>query len=226
MTLKNVSFKIERGQKVGIVGISGAGKFTLFKLLLDLYEDYDGEVLLDDTPLKEINRQSYIDNLAVVLQDTELFDMSFRNNIEIASIGKPHGRELLSTVIKMAHLTDVVESLPNGVNTVVGEKGIKLSGGQRQRVGIARALYRQPDILLLDEATSHLDGHSEGEIQKAILESVNQFTAILIAHRLSTIKAMDKIVVLENGRVVEEGNFDTLIAKEGAFAKMWRDQKI
>ncbi len=224
--ISGISFNVTRGEKVGIVGLSGAGKSTLFKLFLDLYENYRGDILLDKHSLKKIKRQSYIDHVAVVLQDTELFDMSLKDNIEIASVKKAIDKNLIKDVIKMAHLEEVVAKLPKGIDTVVGEKGIKLSGGQRQRVGIARALYRQPDILLLDEATSHLDAHSEKEIQKAILENMNKFTTIIIAHRLSTIKAMDKIIVLENGKVAEQGNFDYLIEKNGVFAKMWQDQKI
>ena len=158
--LNNISFKIKRGEKVGIVGLSGAGKSTLFKLFLDLYENYEGNIFLDRISLKNIQRQSYIDHVAVVLQDTELFNMSLRENIKIASVRKSKNKDLINEVIKMAHLEDVVEKLPNGIDTLVGEKGIKLSGGQRQRLGIARALYRNPDILLLDEATSHLDTHS------------------------------------------------------------------
>lgn len=224
--LTNVSFTIKRNEKVGIVGLSGAGKSTLFKLFLDLYENYDGDILFDGIPLKKIQRQTYIDHVGVVLQDTELFNMSLKENIEIASIGNKKNLDAFSEVIAMAHLEEVVEKLSEGVDTVVGEKGVRLSGGQRQRVGIARALYRQPDILLLDEATSHLDAHSEKEIQKVILENVNQFTTVVIAHRLSTIKAMDKIIVLQAGKVVEEGSFEKLLAKNGDFAKMWQDQKI
>ena len=225
--LDNVSFTINRGEKVGIVGLSGAGKSTLFKLLLDLYENYQGKILFDKIPLKHIQRQSYIDHVAVVLQDTELFNMSLRENIETAAVkGISSSSGLLEEVIQMARLNDVVEDLPYGANTMVGEKGIKLSGGQRQRVGIARALYRQSDILLLDEATSHLDAHSEKEIQKALQGLMHKFTTIVIAHRLSTIKAMDKIVVLEKGRVVERGSFVELLKKEGVFTRMWQDQKI
>ena len=225
--LDNVSFIINRGEKVGIVGLSGAGKSTLFKLLLDLYENYQGKILFDKTLLKNIQRQSYIDHVAVVLQDTELFNMSLKENIEIAAVkGISSSSDLLMEVLQMSRLNDVVEDLPYGVSTMVGEKGIKLSGGQRQRVGIARALYRQSDILLLDEATSHLDAHSEKEIQKALQGLMHKFTTIVIAHRLSTIKAMDKIVVLEKGRVVEQGGFDELLKKEGVFTRMWQDQKI
>lgn len=223
--LTDVSFSVKRGESVGIVGLSGAGKSTLFKLLLDLYEDYDGDILLDKTPLKQIERQSYITHVSTVLQDTELFNMSLRENIEIANL-KKSGAIKLTDAIQMAHLTDVVEGLSNKLDTIVGEKGVKLSGGQRQRVGIARAIYRDPDILLLDEATSHLDGHSEKQIQEAIAEVKGKFTTIVIAHRLSTIQQMDKIVVLDHGKVKEMGTFSELLAKKGAFAKMWQMQKL
>lgn len=223
--LSNISISIKRGESVGIVGLSGAGKSTLFKLLLDLYEDYDGDILLDKTPLKQIDRQSYITHVSVVLQDTELFNMSLRENIEIANLKKTASVPI-NEAIKMAHLTDVVDRLPQKLDTMVGEKGIKLSGGQRQRVGIARAIYRDPDILLLDEATSHLDGHSEKQIQEAIAEVKGKFTTIVIAHRLSTIQQMDKIVVLDKGTVKEIGTFQELLNKKGAFAKMWQMQKL
>ncbi len=223
--LKNINLSIKRNESIGIVGLSGAGKSTLFKLLLDLYENYEGEISLDKISLKNIKRDSYIENISVVLQDTELFNMSLKENIEISSISsKP--TEKLTEVIKMSHLTDVVDNLPDGVNTLVGEKGVKLSGGQRQRLGIARALYREPDILFLDEATSHLDAHSERQIQKAIHENIHKFTTIVIAHRLSTIKEMDKIVVLEKGKILEMGTFDELIEQKGRFSEMWQEQKL
>lgn len=225
--LRDISFEINRGESVGIVGLSGAGKSTLFKLLLDLYEDYDGEILLDNLSLKQIDRQSYINHVSIVLQDTELFNMSLGENITIANV---HASSLspddLTNAIRMAHLTDVVENLENGVDTLVGEKGVKLSGGQRQRVGIARALYRQPDILLMDEATSHLDAYSEKQIQQAIAEVKGKYTTIVIAHRLSTIQQMDKIVVLEKGKIKEIGTFKELLEKNGSFSKMWQMQKL
>lgn len=224
--LNEISLTIRRGEKIGIVGLSGAGKSTLFKLLLDLYEDYDGDIFIDNIPLKNLQRQSYIDHVAVVLQDTELFDMSLKDNIQIAGVPNAPQQVDLSEVIKMAHLDSVVEDLEKGVDTIVGEKGIKLSGGQRQRVGIARALYRQSDILLLDEATSHLDAHSEKEIQIALQENLHKFTTIVIAHRLSTIKEMDRIVVLSQGKIVEQGSFEELLDKQGAFSKMWKEQKL
>jgi len=223
--LTDISLYIKRGESVGIVGLSGSGKSTLFKLLLDLYEDYDGDIFLDNTPLKQIDRQSYINHVSIVLQDTELFNVSLRENIEIANL-KNTARISIDEAVEMAHLTDVVAGLSNKLDTIVGEKGVKLSGGQRQRVGIARAIYRDPDILLLDEATSHLDGHSEKQIQEAIAEVKGKFTTIVIAHRLSTISQMDKIVVMDHGSVKEMGTFQELIAKEGAFARMWKLQKL
>lgn len=226
-TLKDISLTINRGDKIGIVGLSGAGKSTLFKLLLDLYENYDGDISLDGISLKNIRRQSYIDHVSVVLQDTELFDMSLKENIEIAgTTSTKNSVNKLAAVIHDSHLDEVVKELPKGIETIIGEKGFKLSGGQRQRLGIARALYRNPDILLLDEATSHLDAHSEKEIQKAIEENISRFTTIVIAHRLSTIKAMDKIVVLEHGKIVEIGSFRELLKRGRQFAAMWQEQKI
>src|SRR3989344_4305693 len=152
--------------------------------------------------------------------------MSLKENVEIASVSRTKNESFLAEVLEMAHLTDVVLNLPQGIDTIVGEKGIKLSGGQRQRVGIARALYRQPDILLLDEATSHLDAHSERQIQLAIADVKGKFTTIVIAHRLSTIQQMDKIVVLERGKVCEMGTFNELLALNGSFSRMWKMQKL
>lgn len=224
--LKKISLTINRGESIGIVGLSGAGKSTLFKLLLDLYEDYEGNIYLDKTPFKKMNRQSYIDRTAVVLQDTELFNLSLKDNITIAGVKNQSNTVSVNDAIKMSHLTDVVSNLAQGLDTLVGEKGVKLSGGQRQRVGIARALFRQPDILLLDEATSHLDAYSERQIQEALAENLHKFTTIIIAHRLSTIKEVDKIVVLEKGAVSESGTFEELLRANGAFSKMWKEQKI
>ncbi len=225
--LRDITITIKRGEKIGIVGISGSGKSTLFKLLMDLYETYEGEIFFDDVPLKLIKRQSYIDNVSVVLQDTELFNMSLKDNITITAVpGQKEDPELLMSVIQTAHLEDVISQLPQGVDTLVGEKGIKLSGGQRQRVGIARALYRKPEILLLDEATSHLDVHSEKQIQEALHEAFGTCTAIVIAHRLSTIKEMDKILVMQDGEIKEEGSFEALLKKKHIFAKMWQEQTL
>ncbi len=220
--LKNINLTIHRGEKVGIVGLSGAGKSTLFKLLLDLYEDYEGDILLDDISLRDIRRQSYIEHVSAVLQETELFNMSIKDNILLAGVeGKEISDQQFADVLRVSHLNEFIEKLPLQLQTVIGEKGIKLSGGQRQRLGIARALYRQPDLLLFDEATSHLDVLSEKYIQSSLDSISKHLTTIVIAHRLSTIKHMDKIVVLEKGHIIEEGSFDELIKIKGHFAHMW-----
>jgi ABC-type multidrug transport system fused ATPase/permease subunit len=225
--LRDITIHIKKGEKIGIVGISGSGKSTLFKLLMDLYETYDGNIFFDGIPLKHIKRQSYIDHVSVVLQDTELFNMSLKENILLTAVpGQIEDKDLLMSVIKTAHLEEVISQLPEGIDTLVGEKGIKLSGGQRQRLGIARALYRRPEILLLDEATSHLDVHSEKQIQEALHEAFGTCTAIVIAHRLSTIKEMDRILVMQEGEIKEEGKFDELIKAKGIFAKMWDEQTL
>jgi len=226
-TLREINLTIRRGEKVGIVGLSGAGKSTLFNLLLDLYQDYEGEILLDHTPLREIDRRAYIDHLAVVLQDTELFNATLRDNITLAGVeGQAIDDAALQQIIESAHLAGVVARLPQGLDTPIGEKGVKLSGGERQRLGIARALYRQPDLLLLDEATSHLDATSEREIQASLERFFQKVTAIVIAHRLSTLRAMDRIVVLEAGRIVQSGSFDQLANTPGPFAILWKNQQL
>ncbi len=225
--IKNFNLTIERGQKVGIVGLSGAGKTTLFALLLDLYENYEGDIFLDNVSLKEINRQDYINHLAIVLQDTELFNASLKDNIFIGDIpGRSTDDEKLDEAVQSSYLTDVIKRLPDGIDTMIGEKGVKLSGGEKQRLGIARALYRKPDILLLDEATSHLDVESERKIQTSLHEFFNKVTAIVIAHRLSTIKEMDIIVVMQGGRIIEKGSFASLISEKGVFSQLWEKQKL
>ncbi len=225
--LKDFNLTIKRGQKIGIVGLSGAGKTTLFTLLLDLYESYEGEILIDTIPLKKIDRQDYINHLSVVLQDTELFNLSLKENILIG--GQPNApldESKLQEVIETAHLTEVIERLPKGSDTVIGEKGTKLSGGEKQRLGIARALYRQPQLLLMDEATSHLDVDSEKKIQASLHVFFKQVTAVVIAHRLSTLKEMDEVIVMHSGKIEERGSFEKLIKKGGMFARLWEKQRL
>jgi subfamily B ATP-binding cassette protein MsbA len=156
-----------------------------------------------------------------------MFNTSLRRNITLAGV-KPHADETAAVerVIRTAHLEDVVARLPDGLDTVVGEKGMRLSGGERQRLGIARALYRQPDILLMDEATSHLDVASERLIQASLEAFFEHVTAIVIAHRLSTIQKMDRIIVLDKGEIAESGRFDELLAQDGVFADLWRKQRL
>lgn len=223
--LNDVSFEIKRGERIGVVGLSGAGKSTLMKLLLKENESYEGEILIDDVPLRKIKRKSYFKQVGVVLQDTEVFNFTLRENITIASL-KNHSEQDLEKALDIAHVTDFASKLPQGLDTFIGEKGIKLSGGERQRLGIARAVYKKPEILFLDEATSHLDLESEEKIKDSLHKFFKEVTAVVIAHRLTTIREMDKILVIENGEVVEAGSFDELYASKGRLFELWEKQKF
>ncbi len=216
--------EIKKGEKIGIVGISGTGKSTLFKLILKLYNNYQGEILFDKDSLHDIKRSSYMQKVAVVPQETELFNLSLKDNITLSQ--DETNEALLQKSLDIAHVKDFSHKLAEGIDSLVGEKGIKLSGGEKQRVGIARAIYRQPELLLLDEATSHLDIESEKKIQEALHTFLKDITAIVIAHRLSTIKEMDRIVVMDQGEVLEVGSFQALIDKKGAFYTLWEKQKF
>lgn len=224
--LRNVSFDIHRGERVGIVGMSGAGKSTLFKLLLKENEGYTGEILIDGIPLKQITKPSYYKRATVVLQETEVFNFSLRENITIANPAAAKNKQALSKALRIAHVTPFLRRLPDGLDTLIGEKGVKLSGGERQRVGIARAIYKEPDLLFMDEATSHLDLESEEQIRDSLHVFFQQVTAVVIAHRLTTVKEMDRIIVLEQGRVIESGSFSALYKQRGRFYELWEKQKL
>lgn len=222
--LTDIDFEINRGEKIGIVGLSGAGKSTLFKLLLKEYEAGEGDVYIDETPLKKIKKTSYLEHVAAVLQETEVFNMSLTKNITLANSHEEKNTKLLEKALTTSHVKDFLPKLPLGAESVIGEKGVKLSGGERQRVGIARAIFKDPQILLLDEATSHLDVESEQKIQDSLHQFFKGITAIVIAHRLSTIKEMDRIIVIENGTIIEQGTFDELHAKDARFREFWDKQ--
>ncbi len=224
--LQNISFDLRRGEKVGIVGLSGAGKSTLFKLLLNERSEYTGQITIDKMPLADIRRSEYLTQTAVVLQDTEVFNFSLRDNITIANPARADDAELLERALTIAHVHDFIPKLPQGLDTLIGEKGFRLSGGEKQRLGIARAIFKEPQLLLLDEATSHLDLESEEKIQDALHRFFARVTAVVIAHRLTTIREMDRIIVLEDGRILEEGTFDALMKKRGRFCELWEKQRL
>jgi ABC-type multidrug transport system fused ATPase/permease subunit len=224
--LNNINIEIKKGEKLGIVGLSGAGKSTLFKLLLKEYENYEGSIMIGNVSLKDINKKSYVQHIAAVLQETEVFNMSLHKNITIANSDQMENKNLFERSLDIAHIKDFLSKLPSGEETLIGEKGIKLSGGERQRLGIARAVFKNPEILFLDEATSHLDVESERKIQDTLKIFFKDVTAVVIAHRLSTIREMDRIIVLENGQIIEEGTFDELHSKESRFKEFWDKQKI
>lgn len=224
--LDTISFSIKRGERIGIVGVSGAGKSTLFKLLLKEHESYKGDILIGGVPLRDIRRSDFFRKTSVVLQDTEVFNFKLVDNITLANIDRADDSELLSQAVETAHVQDFLDRLPDGLDTIIGEKGIKLSGGEKQRVGIARAVFKKPEILFLDEATSHLDIESEAKIQDSLHRFFQNVTAVVIAHRLTTIKEMDRILVLENGNIIESGTFSELHAKKGRFFELWEKQKF
>jgi ABC-type multidrug transport system fused ATPase/permease subunit len=224
--LTDISLTIKRGEKIGIVGLSGAGKSTLFKLLLKENESYRGEILIDNVPLRSIKRSLYYEKVTVVLQETEVFNFSLKENITIAQTGKKADGKALDRSLEIAHVSAFSEKMPQGIDTIIGEKGVKLSGGERQRIGIARAIYKAPEVLFMDEATSHLDLESEEKIQDALHVFFKGVTAVVIAHRLTTIKEMDRIFVLEGGKLLEEGSFEELQSRRGRFFELWEKQKL
>ena len=220
--LNNVSFDIRRGKCIALVGASGSGKSTLTDLLIGLREPTSGVIRINGRDLRQIDPASWRARLGVVSQDTFLFNMSLRDNI---IYGMDLDETLLRRVGRLAHVEEFVRELPDGYDTVVGDRGYRLSGGQRQRLALARALYRQPEVLVLDEATSALDSASERVVQAAIEESIGEgMTTVIVAHRLSTIAHADEILVLDHGSVIERGDHATLIESDGAYARLWSIQ--
>lgn len=220
--INDVSFEVARGQQVALVGPSGAGKSTLLKLLFRFYDATSGRVLIDGYDVRDLTQESLRTHLGLVPQDVVLFNDTIRQNI---AYGRPDaGDEALRDAARRAQLLDFIEGLPDGWDTRVGERGLKLSGGEKQRVGIARVILRDPAILVLDEATSALDTATEQAVQAALEEASRGRTVLTVAHRLSTIRKADEILVLEQGRVVERGSFNTLLERKGLFAEMWHRQ--
>ncbi len=222
LALDDVSLDVKPGQTVALVGMSGGGKSTFVNLVTRFYEPESGRILLDGIPYQDIKMASLRAQLALVSQNVVLFDDTLRANI---AYGVPQVDEArLHAAIRAAHLADVVERLPEGVDTMIGENGMRLSGGQRQRVAIARAIYKDAPILILDEATSALDNESERAVQAALDTLMAGRTTFVIAHRLSTIEGADLIVVMEHGRIVEQGTHDQLLAQGGMYANLYRLQ--
>ena len=219
--LKNVSFEIKKGEMVAIVGPSGAGKSTIADLISRFYDAKSGTIFFDGIDLRDISTKSLRNKLGIVTQETILFDETIEFNIAYGKI-KYSEDELINASIA-ANAYNFIKEQPKGFQTVIGEKGLKLSGGQRQRIAIARAILRNPPILILDEATSALDTNSEREVQIAIDNLMRDRTTVVIAHRLSTIKQSDSIIVLDDGRVVENGNHMSLLKKKGLYSKLYND---
>ncbi len=221
-SLKGINLAIEPGEIVALVGPSGGGKTSLANLLLRFYEPNQGQVLIDGRPLTQLTRASVRSNIAVVSQETVLFNETIGANI---SFGAPANQqpttESIMAAAKAAHLGDVIAQLPQGLDTVIGDNGNQLSGGQRQRLAIARAVIKNAPILILDEATSALDNESERAVQQALAALMIGKTTIVIAHRLSTIRSADRIVVMDQGQIIEHGSHSELLAKGGVYSRLY-----
>lgn len=219
---EDLSLHIKPGEKVGLVGPSGGGKSTLTRLLLRFDEVQSGVISFDGHDITKVTQASLRRSVAYVPQEPLLFHRSIRENI---AYGKPDATEdEIIAAAKKANAHDFITALSNGYETVVGERGVKLSGGQRQRVAIARAILKNAPVLVLDEATSALDSENEVQVQAALWKLMQGRTAIVIAHRLSTIQKMDRIIVLEDGHIIEEGSHKDLLQRKGAYAKLWAHQ--
>jgi ATP-binding cassette subfamily B protein len=221
--LDNINTKINAGQKIALVGASGAGKTTFVRLILHLYNLTSGQILIDGQNIATVTQESLRQNISLVPQDPVLFHRTLMENIRY---GRPEAtNEEVIQASKLAHCDDFIEALPLKYETFVGERGVKLSGGERQRVAIARAILKDAPILILDEATSSLDSHSEALIQKALDNLMKGRTTIAIAHRLSTIRKMDRIIVMKDGKIIEDGTHDELSSKtSGLYKDLWELQ--
>tara|TARA_B100000315_G_C14557865_1_gene579074 strand:+ start:26 stop:1291 length:1266 start_codon:yes stop_codon:yes gene_type:complete len=222
-TIKDVSITLEKGKTTAIVGPSGGGKTTIADLLLRLFDADKGQIRIDGVNLKEYKLSSWLNRVGVVSQDTFVLHDTIKNNITFGSDG--YSDEEVIQASKSANAHDFILEFPQGYDTIVGERGMKLSGGQKQRVAIARAIIRKPDILILDEATSALDNIAQASVQEAINKISKKRTVIVIAHRLSTIIDAEKIIVVENGLVMEAGTHKELMEKRGAYWSLYKSQE-
>lgn len=221
--LQGVAFYVPPKQKVAIVGSSGSGKSTLFKLLFRFYDVTQGSICIDGQDIRKVTQSSLRAAIGVVPQDTVLFNQSIFENIRYGRMDATD--EEVEQAIRLAHLDDFITKLSNGRDTLVGERGLKLSGGEKQRVAIARALLKKPPIMVFDEATSSLDTHSEQSILAAI-EEISRFqTTLVIAHRLSTVVNADRILVLDDGKIIEQGDHQYLLTQKGKYAQLWETQQ-
>ena len=221
--LHDISFVIRPGEKLAVVGPSGAGKSTLARLLFRFYEVSSGRILINGQDISQVTQDSLRAAIGIVPQDTVLFNESLRYNIAYA---RPDASQAdIEQAARLAHIHDFIVDLPKGYDTVVGERGLKLSGGEKQRVAIARAVLKDPRILVFDEATSSLDSDSEQAILVALRAAAAHHTSLVIAHRLSTIVDADRILVMQDGRIVESGVHATLLEQQGTYARLWALQQ-
>ena len=216
---EGLNFDIKKGEVVGIVGSTGVGKTSLVKLMLRLYDSQNGDIFIGDKNIKDLRLKNLRENIGLVSQDTFLFDGSIEDNIVYPE--KNPDLDQMRYVSDLSQSSEFIDQFPDKFDTLIGERGVRLSGGQRQRLAIARALYKNPSILIFDEATSSIDNHTESLIQKSMKDICKDRTAIIIAHRLSTIRNANKIFVLDQGSVLENGTHNELISNNGLYKKLW-----
>ena len=220
--IRDISLTVPAGNTLALVGATGSGKSTLIKLLLRFYDPSNGQIRIDGQPIRDLSLQSLRGAIGMVSQDVYLFEGSIRENL---AYGNPAASDAeITDAAKTAEAWSFIEALPEGMNTPVGERGVRLSGGQRQRLSLARALLKNPPILVLDEATSAVDNETEAAIQRSLKRIGHNRTVIMIAHRLSTIVDADSIAVIEGGKVLEQGTHRELLDQDGAYANQWRVQ--
>lgn len=220
--MQDINLQIKAGEKIALVGESGSGKTTLVKLLMHFYDWEKGEICFGNYNIKDINLEALRDKIAYISQDIFLFSGTIRENL---SLGNEYASlEEIIEACKLSKANEFIEKLPMRYDTLLEENGANLSGGQKQRLAIARALLKKPDILIMDEATSNLDSITEKAIERTINDLPHSITTIIIAHRLSTIMRCDKIYVMENGKIIEEGSHHELMEKGGNYYNLWKEQ--
>lgn len=224
LILEDTSFKVDAGKMIGIVGKSGAGKTTIFNLLCKMYSVESGEILIENENIENLDEESIRGNITIISQNPYIFNLSIRDNLKL--VKENLTEEEMIEACKIACLDNFIETLPNKYDTVLGEGGIILSGGQKQRLAIARAFVQKTKIILFDEATSSLDNETQTEIQKAISNLKDNYTILIIAHRLSTIVNCDKIMLLEDGRIVDEGNHKELLSRNITYQTLYKTEII
>jgi ATP-binding cassette subfamily C protein len=219
--LQQLSLRIEAGERVAVVGASGAGKTTLIQLLVGLYEADSGDIRYGGVSIREIGLEQIRNNVAVVLQHPALFNDTVRNNL---ALGREIHESLLWQALQVAQLEQFVKGLPQGLDTLIGRSGIRFSGGQRQRLAVARMAITDPKVVILDEATSALDATLEGRLHRSLETFLKGRTVLIIAHRLSAVRQAERILVFEQGRIIEQGDHDTLVKQGGVYAELYCDQ--